>query len=459
MDQVLIVSSGMENPKKRDNPVARRQQYLNYGALTLATILDRKGYKVKLIHGSHEPPQKFVDKLIEKGQLLSCYPLLLSIPSFYALSWAQKFCILVKKYNPSTEIVVGGRWTIDSDIDWIKKKLPLASDVISGLAEHLIDKIIERNHRKIISIEASNKAPTFNLNHHLVDDFEKFQPSIEASRGCGLGCAFCAERDIPLSPLKDPKLLITHLNEVSSQYKDIVITPYLQSSFFAPNTRWSEKLADAYTKSGSNVFWRCETRVDTIKPNTISALSQAGLKVIDLGMETASERQIIRMKKSKNPEKYLRSASDLLKACKENGIWVKLNFLLYAGETEQTYLETIHWLDEHRHTIKGISAGPVVIFGSPNASSSFINEVSTYGATIVDTTSSERTGIAKIHLSKEISAKDAEDLSIEASKRYMNKEDYFDLKSFSYYPRDYSLEDFNCDIENTPTNILPFSQD
>jgi hypothetical protein len=50
-DYVVFVSAGMQSPKKRDHALARRQLYLNYGALTLATQLEHQDYRAILVHG------------------------------------------------------------------------------------------------------------------------------------------------------------------------------------------------------------------------------------------------------------------------------------------------------------------------------------------------------------------------------------------------------------------------
>ena len=75
----------------------------------------------------------------------------------------------------------------------------------------------------------------------------------------------------------------------------------------------------------------------------------------------------------------------------------------------------------------------------------------------MDINSSDFNGIAEIHPSIDISNKDAEFLSLEASRRYMTKKDYFDLKSFSYYPRIYSYNDFETDVKECSESKLPFS--
>jgi hypothetical protein len=50
------------------------------------------------------------------------------------------------------------------------------------------------------------------------------------------------------------------------------------------------------------------------------------------------------MKKSSRADRYLSKASTLLRACRDHGILVKVNVLLYAGETIQTLEQTSDWL-------------------------------------------------------------------------------------------------------------------
>lgn len=205
-----------------------------------------------------------------------------------------------------------------------------------------------------------------------------------------------------------------------------------------------------------DIAWRCESRVDALKPETVELLAASGLKVIDLGLETASPGQIVAMNKANNVDRYLRSASDLLNSCQANGVWVKANVLLYAGETERTVSETRGWLDQHADAIKGVSVGPVVVYGPPRLARSLIDDLASRGGRILDADAADQTGISAIHPSAEMDANAAERISIGLSRRYMNKDDYFDLKSFSYYPRGFSRREFEADVMASDECTLPF---
>jgi hypothetical protein len=450
---VAFISAGMLAPKKRDHMLARRQLYLNYGALSLATILNAMGTETMLVHGEHGKPADVLGMLLNKGVFPSRLPVMLSIPSFYALPWAQTFCRLVRGVDPDAKIIVGGRWVVGPDPDWLHAKLPEANLLVQGLAEPVIASLLTSapNLRRLPA-----PTPDVALNHHLVLGFERYQPSIEASRGCGMGCTFCEERDIQLEKLRAPEQIASTLAAVACQYGDSEIRPYFQSSMFAPNVNWGTGLANAVRAVGLDVLWRTESRVDALTPETIACLAEAGLKVLDLGLETASPTQILNMRKSRDPDRYLDRASTLLRACSDHGIAAKVNVLLYAGETTKTLEETQSFLDEHKDSIAGVSVGPVVAYGPPKVADILLHEWSRSGAAPVDPNSANDSGISMIHLSHDFDAKSAEAVSIELSRRYMDADAYFYLKSFSYYPRDYTRADFDCDVAASEISQLPF---
>ena len=443
----------MLHPKKREHALARRQLYLNYGALTLATLCERGGRVASLIHGDHEDPVSFAHMLAAERRLSSETPLMLSMPSFYALEWTQLFCRAVKRLNSGVQIVVGGRWVTGPDPAWLQRKLPEADTIVSGLGEGRLPALVGLPSDCVVG---SRDVPDYGLHHRIIDGFERYQPSIEASRGCGMGCAFCEERDIKLTRLRPPGRLADLLAETVSDYGDGEIHPYLQSSFFLPNPRWAEQLANEVGQRGLNVQWRCETRVDGMKPSTVASLAASGLKVIDLGLEAASPKQVSAMNKASDPDRYLQAASELIRACAAHGVWVKANVLLYAGETAQTLDDTRSWLDDHADALKGVSVGPVVAYGPPRHIAPFLADIAVLGGVPVDGQSAERDGITQLHLSSHLSADDAEAESLSLSRRYMTQQDYFDLKSFSYYPRGYTADEFLADVAASDPARLPF---
>lgn len=106
--------------------------------------------------------------------------------------------------------------------------------------------------------------------------------------------------------------------------------------------------------------------------------------------------------------------------------------------------------------ITGVSVGPVLAYGPPRTADPLLREFGDLGACAIDTASAENAVITRIHPSCEIDATDAELLSLQLSRRYMNADQYFRLKQFSYYPRDYGRDDFDHDVTHSDLAELPF---
>ncbi|WP_195575454.1 B12-binding domain-containing radical SAM protein [Paenibacillus sp. 1001270B_150601_E10] len=448
---VVLVSTGLLKAKKENNPFNRMNRYLNYGLLGLATVLKNRGYTVKMFQGEYRKPHELIkiikDSDIDLNQLK--YPILLSIPSYYSLPWAKEFCGLVKN-EYELKIVGGGRWVIGDSDEWIKSKIPEVDLWITGLGDEVIEQALYPGKWKSIEVMVDKVECFYELDYTLLYDFKEYQPSIEVSRGCGRGCSFCMEKNVPITQLKEPTKLISEIKRAIDMYQCDDINFYFEASLFLPGLSWARKFKELYIKENLAIKWRCESRVDALTPEIIHELAQAGLKVVDLGLESASIRQLKAMNKTKKPESYLEKAQLLIKACHKEGINVKVNVLLYAGENLETIAETKKWLLSNKEFIKGVSVNPVVVYG-PYCNYDYFNSL---GATVIDT--SDALGYSYMHLSDEIDYEQSLQLGNDLSRSVMSEDDYFTLKKFSYFPRSYQYEDFIRDIKEANEESLPF---
>lgn len=447
MSRVFCISAGQLQVKKADTPINRRHQYLNYGLLSLATVLSRNGFDPIVLHGHFDSPEALVLEAEDLG-LTACHslPVLISVPSFYAVEWANCFMEQAKARHPDIRFIVGGRWVVGDDPDRLRALLPLADRVIVGLAERQIVELLggsRIDERLLIGPEAPQSSV---LDYRLLHRRELYQPSIEVSRGCGMGCSFCQERSERLQPLKPATQVVHELSSTLLRDSLIEMTPYFEASMFVPTQRWVGEFAEALAQADLDLHWRSEGRVDNIRPELIPHLAATGLTVLDLGLESASLQQLQRMKKSKQPQGYLDRASRLLEACTAHGIKVKVNLLLFAGETDETVAETLNWLDARKDQFYGVSVGPVIAYGWPQESEGYLNELAGFGASF---SHSPCLGVSHLNLSPQMSHERALSVSRQISQRYMSAERYFLLKSFSYFARDYRYADFLKDVANT----------
>lgn len=293
------------------------------------------------------------------------------------------------------------------------------------------------------------------LNYKKLADVNAFVPSFEGSRGCGAGCRFCAEASVKLTHLKPPSILCTELLQYFTNVPNGVRRFYLEASSFSPRIDWIQLFGAERQKCGlDDVDWRTEARVDMFSQRSIEALARAGLRVLDLGMESASPRQLVRMGKTQNPAKYLERCGRLIRTASDNGIMAKLNILLFPGETKDTIAETTEWLENNRPYFAGVSVYPTLYYGLLPLYDPILELYKSLGASLSN--ASPATGIHHINLSNAIPYPDSELVARQLARRFMTDAQYFALKSFSYFDPRYSADQFKADIRLSDSEALPF---
>lgn len=460
---VLMLSAGMLRPKKAGNAFASLHRYLNYGLLGLATRLRQKGFAPRVFHGHFDDPTATVERLAENGWLSLKSPVMLSLPSSYALAWARVACLSIKAIAPWSKIVVGGRWVTADDGDWIRQQLPDVDLVVFGLADNSIHELLRPrswrtsngNDRSLIRNSPQSSELSL-LDYSLLDRIDEFTPSFEVSRGCGKGCGFCAEAKVALSAAKPSATLADEIVASLGHFSYPVRRAFFEASLFQPSTAWIGELTEELVRREINLQWRTETRVDHMSSRQIAALAKAGMKVLDLGLESASPTQLNRMGKTTKPDVYLRKASELLTTCKEHGVWAKVNVLLYPGETDSALTETRDWLINHASCIKGVSAGPMILYRYGSRTRDSIAHCERHGGRLVSSDQLDKEGFADLHLSEEIQHDKSIEAARDISQLMMLDRDYYDLKAFSYFPPSTSFDDFRTIAQGCRPESLPF---
>lgn len=450
MKKVLAVAAGQEFSRKGESIVRQKLKYLNFGLLGLVSLINRySDREIVMFQADSFSVEELISVIQSTGLDLArdieCF--LLSIPSYHSISWCTKFCEYIKK-NYGLKIIVGGRWVVDNHSQWIKEKLKYVDIVSEGFGERFMAEHFDFSGDKETFCGEKN-CFSF-VNYTLLHNYQNYHPNIEISRGCGAGCHFCADRNSHRLPNKSPEMVMRELDFLDQMYQDYTV--YLTAPHFVFDPKWIRSFRNIMLTRANPILWRCTSRVESIPLSLLGILKESGLKIIDVGLESASVTQLARMHKTVNPQKYLERASELLRACKENGIWVKLNILLYAGETMETIRETTEWLLLHKDCIKDISAGSLVYYHNMDN----LSELEQLGASIAEGDNFEENGFAILNLSPDISKERAAKLCQEIPRLIANQRDFYDMKLFSYYPSSYSYEEFLQDVRKCVPQDLPF---
>jgi len=363
----------------------------------------------------------------------------------YAIPWAQIFVSKLKQQEPGTKVVCGGRWVVDHHEAWIRSRVG-ADVVVTGFGEKYIARVFGLQYNTQVYPP---------LNYALMPDYLEYPPSIETSRGCGRGCSFCVEQAAPWWGMRNPNEVVSQLTEVELLYGPVKVRPFLEASLFQPDNLWISDFLKARQVHKQTVQWRTETRVDVLNTKQLETLACAGLKVLDLGLESASSTQLLKMNKTRRPDIYLHRASNTLQACYDLGIWPKLNIVLYAGENNSTLRETIDWLNQYASLIKGISINPVIYYPE-SFESNLPAQLVNLGATLTDHRQLKESGFANINLSNSLSYEKALDICLQISRQIMTARDFYDLKMFGYFSPTLTLNEFMTATNQSDQKSLPF---
>lgn len=166
----------------------------------------------------------------------------------------------------------------------------------------------------------------------------RFVLSMMLSRGCPFRCTFC---DAPIT--MGTRLRFWSIPRVLEDirfYKEKYgVTNFVfKDSTFTANKKWAFKFCQALLDSGLDIKWRCNTRVNLVRPPLLNLMKKAGCYVINFGVESGDPEILKRIKK----EADIEAVYDAHRRCRKLGIRTYATFLIgNPGETEASVRATI----------------------------------------------------------------------------------------------------------------------
>tara|TARA_R110002111_G_scaffold4958_2_gene25837 strand:+ start:6321 stop:7784 length:1464 start_codon:yes stop_codon:yes gene_type:complete len=457
----LLISPLRGEEKHPANPLATSQRFLNFGVLSLASYLNRKGIStIVLDEYSLDPKRELLDEIIFWFGA-EC-PLLVGVSSISSYSAERTQHILSKsaKYWPEVPRVIGGQHFVGYWGDQFAKFMPEADILIAGEAEDAMFKILNalQNGVNLQSLEPS-KLPTnvfwksnqiiqhgklpastslpidelINVDYSLYPGSELLFPSVEFSRGCPFSCVFCANsRENRLGYRRASALnLAQAVLRLMEMRQERPVQFYLQASNFSVTVEESKSITEALLKNGEIAHWRTEIRVDGVQKEALKNLAKAGLQVLDLGLESASPRILKIMHKTANPILYLKQAENVLREATNCGIFTKVNFLIHPGDTIDTVEESWDWLRSHADIISGISSGVTLEYPGTQLSKNMERYELEFGTKRIEHPLSNW-GVYFLEPSSSLSYDKAEELSVKIAQSLQTRANFAKSKSFGY---------------------------
>lgn len=333
---------------------------VSVGLLSIASYLDDKGVKVKILDGARE--ENF-SALLKKEILDSAYAGLSVMTT--QVPGALKISEVIKKINPNCKIIWGGTHPTFFPEQTIKNNLvdiisygegeETFYEIASGKNLSEISGLLYKDSGKIIINQPRNlcqpaEMPLFNWDLVPREILEKLYliPSL-TSRGCPHRCTFC------INAILKNNWRAREAEQVLEDLKIIKSKPYFagkplrfwDENFFVDLKR-ARAIINGMIDRNLTIPWETTVRAGYLKEGQIdddflAKLKQSGCYLLSFGAESGSPEILKKIKKDITPEEIINSA----KMCLKHGIIPQYSFMIgLPGETKPDMLMTLNLIDK-----------------------------------------------------------------------------------------------------------------
>ncbi len=159
------------------------------------------------------------------------------------------------------------------------------------------------------------------------------------SRGCPYTCNYCPYLVNSRYRSRTPESIVGEIEYLVGRYGIRGI------SFRDPNLTYSKKrasaLADLILRRGLKVRWSMEARTDRLDPELLTLLHRAGLRSVEVGVESADERMLRSNLRRATPKAH---QEQVIEHCHRLGIRVIANYTLgLPNDTVGGIMDTIRY--------------------------------------------------------------------------------------------------------------------
>lgn len=461
-NNVLFINPGRtinKNENEAFSKIQTLEHFVNFGLYSIIQELENNFISTSF----HDFQLKYQPETLKKELAAPSSSLIgISIISAFNAKSANVILKDIKKFNKNNIAVIGGQHYIGKLQHHSFDLFPEADIVVSGEGELSMlaiakqwnlhgNNLLQWELSDITSNTLIKRGDTFvqgvleskviNLNkiknhtYKTYPNINKLFPSVEYSRGCPHNCTFCVNTKSNRKNFRSRNIdsLKKSIIDILSIYSQRPLRFYLQASNFVVKKKEIENFLNSLSMFNGDIEWRTEVRVDSFDKKHFKRLYDVGLRIIDIGLDSASKNMIEVMRKSANPEQYLKEASIMLRAAREAGIFTKINFLIHPGDTVSTLEESKKWLQNNKEYISAISICPALIFTGCDIEINFKYYQKKFGTELIADSPLAEWGVFEVNPSREISINYAKAYSIEISRIINSQENYAYAKSFGYH--------------------------
>lgn len=472
---IILVNLPIDSTKKPYDDAFPFSRTMNFGILAIASHLKRMNYTVSVFDPQAIDTGNPLKKLI--SYVRQTMPLIIGLSCISGFSYNsfKRYAVELRKEFPKTVIIAGGQHHIGVLGKVVLEECDAIDVVVKGEGEQVVERllrsirskanykcipnIVYRNKTRIIETPMDNSLELEDipkLDIELYHNFYKFPPVIEVSRGCPYSCKFCSSIQKTLRK-KDISTIVEEAEAIITAYKCDSISIYFEAPILMMKDKELEELIHIRNERNLCFIWRAETRIEYLNPNRIRMLFNAGMRVVDVGLESGSPEILLRMNKTNSPSRYLHSLIVALPVCHELGLLMKVNLLFYLGDNAHTLTESFELLKQQSDKVKALSAYPLLLYpGSPLSGES--EEIADVGGSLVKTPDWVSRHLSPVSPSNDFTYEELHEVGILFGKSFQTAETFYFQKSKGYYSPGITYWDFEKSVLKRDIRKLPFSR-
>ncbi len=330
-------------PKK--SPFSTDEKRPPLGVGSLISVVRNKGHKVFFID-NYLKPSRFIENGFLQRNKIDFVGIYANTICFHdSLRMYKKIHQLREKKLWGGKIITGGPHTtvaLNTIPDFV-------DHVVQGEGEKAIIKILNgKIKRRIIREERiqdldSLPFPPWDIFSKLPYDYTcpwmDIRPvfTMNTSRGCAFNCSFCSVGSIWGRNYTrfSPDRIITEIEYLKRNHGAKGI--YFREDNFTLNPKRTEEFSKKLIEKKVDIFWACETRVNTLSEDLIKLMAKAGCKAYYFGVESGSQKIL----DSLNKRITIKQIENAIKLSKKYGIRAYCSLITgVPGETYGDYLQT-----------------------------------------------------------------------------------------------------------------------
>lgn len=170
--------------------------------------------------------------------------------------------------------------------------------MIDGISYRKDGKVIHNKNRQLIQDLDSIPFPSYHLLKMEKYDFKLDVPgkgkihamNIITSRGCPVGCTFCATSEMLGKKwrARSPLNVVSELEHLITKYNTKAI--FFYDDTFTMNKKRTQEICNLMIDRGLDLKYVCMTRIDSLDRNLLKVMKESGCYRIHYGVESGSQR-------------------------------------------------------------------------------------------------------------------------------------------------------------------------